>query len=396
MTDTAHRDREARFAEISQLLLPDDLWQRIHDRAADYDERNVFFDEDLAELREHGYLKAFVPTELGGAGLGMHEVSLLQQRLAQAAPATALGINMHLVWTGVAHAMAARGDHSHDFVLEETAEGEIFAFGISEAGNDFVLFGSTTEADPQDDGGYRFTGTKVFTSLGPVWTRLGVHGLDQTDPEAPRVVYGFVNREDGGAEPVGGWNPLGMRATQSRSTRLDHALVPADRMTRSIPVGPSPDLLTFAINANFQLLIASVYTGLAARALDLAVDGLRGRWSAKASESLAEVPEFRARIADMALEYEAVPPQLATYTREFDALVDHGAGWARRFVGGKLRAVEMAKNVVQDAIRLSGSRAYDAGSELSRLQRDVLAGMFHPAGWDAARPVFATQYLDEQ
>ena len=130
------------------LYLPDDLLERIRSRAAAVDAENRFPDEDLAELTDAGYLAILVPRKRGGAGLGLAEASVLQQRLAQAAPATALAINMHLVWTGVAKAFSDRGIPGLEFVQTGAAAGEVFAFGISEAGNDLVLFGSDTDAAP--------------------------------------------------------------------------------------------------------------------------------------------------------------------------------------------------------------------------------------------------------
>lgn len=387
-------DRETRFAELQAEYLPDDLLRRIHGRAAEYDRENRFFAEDFEELRERGYLRLFVPEDLGGPGLGMYEVSRLQQVLAKAAPATALGINMHLVWTGVARALLERGDDSHRFVLEEAAAGEVFAFGVSEPGNDLVLYGSNSIAEPDEDG-YLVSGTKIFTSLSPVWTRLGVHALDSSDPDDPRIVYGFIDRDSEGIAVSDHWDPMGMRATQSRATILDRARMRADRATRRIETGMTPDPLTFAINANFQLLIASVYTGLAARALELAAEQLRRRTSLKLDRPYSELPEFRDRIADAAIDYEAIPPQLAAYTTDFDALVDHGAGWPRRFVGAKLRATEMARRVVEAAFRCAGGGGFDNAAEINRLYRDALAGMFHPSGWDGARPLFAGAYLDD-
>ncbi len=66
--------------------LPDDLLARIRERAVVHDRENTFPHDDLDELREAGYLGILVPTELGGAGLSLAEASLLQQRLAGAAP----------------------------------------------------------------------------------------------------------------------------------------------------------------------------------------------------------------------------------------------------------------------------------------------------------------------
>ena len=166
-------------------ILTGPLLERIRGRAAGYDRDNAFFHEDLAELTAAGYLKIFVPAVDGGLGLGLAEAAQLQRRLATAAPATALAVNMHLVWTGVAQVLAARGDSSLDFILQEAAQGEVFAFGNSEAGNDSVLFDSRTEAVPLPDGGYSFTGRKIFTSLSPAWTRLGIFGKDSSPRTAP-------------------------------------------------------------------------------------------------------------------------------------------------------------------------------------------------------------------
>ena len=133
-------------------ILTGPLLERIRGRAAGYDRDNAFFHEDLADLAAAGYLKIFVPAADGGLGLGLADAAQLQRRLATAAPATALAVNMHLVWTGVAQVLAARGDSSLDFILQEAAEGEVFAFGNSEAGNDSVLFDSRTEAVPVPGG----------------------------------------------------------------------------------------------------------------------------------------------------------------------------------------------------------------------------------------------------
>ncbi|WP_125099012.1 acyl-CoA dehydrogenase family protein [Leucobacter chromiireducens] len=388
-------DRETRHAELAERFLPAELIERIRGRAAETDRTNGFFTEDLAELRAHGYLTLFVPAEFGGPGLTLHEVSRLQQRLAGAAPATALAVNMHLMCTGVARALRERGDDSLNAVFAEAMAGEIFAFGISEPGNDFVLSDSTTAAVPQADGSYRLTGTKIFTSLSPVWTRLLTHGVDESDPNRRTLVYGLVTRDTPGITVSDQWDVLGMRASQSRATRLDDVALAAERVVRRLPVGPDPDLLTFAIAANFQLLIASVYTGVARRALDVAAAGLRARRSARAGGTLADVPESRVRIADAHLDYLAVPGLLDATARDFDELVDHGAGWSPRLVGTRLHATAAARRTAEVALLCAGGSGFAAGHEASRLVRDAAAGMFHPPAADAARPLFAADLLDE-
>lgn len=372
--------------------LSDDLLARIRSRAAQVDHDNVFPQHDLDELREAGYLALLVPAELGGAGLGVAEVSVLQQRLATASPATALAVNMHLVWTGVAKVMADRGIDSLRFVQEEAAAGEVFAFGISEAGNDLVLFGSDTDAVPLPDGGYVFTGRKIFTSLGPVWTRIGVHGLDTTSPDGPKLVYAFAPRGDA-VVTRDDWDTMGMRGTQSRTTELNGVVALPDRVVRRVDAGPSADPIVFGIFSVFELLLGSVYTGIARRALDLAVEAAGARTSKRTGRPLSEDPDIRHRIAGLALAYDALPLQLASLCADVDAGVDHGPRWFTLLSGVKHRAVTMAKHVVDEAMLTAGGSSYFTRNELSRLYRDVLAGLFHPSDPESAHATAASAWL---
>jgi len=373
-------------------VLPDDLLERIRERAIVHDRDNTFPQQDLNELRDAGYLSILVPAELGGAGLGLEQAALLQQRLATASPATALAVNMHLVWTGVAKVFVDRGVPGLEFVQRGAVDGEVFAFGISERGNDLVLFDSDTEAVPRPDGGYAFTGTKIFTSLAPVWTRLGLHGLDTTGPDAPKLVFAFVDRSDG-VVTSDDWDTLGMRATQSRTTRLNGATAKAEHVVRRIDPGPNPDPIVFGIFSVFELLLASVYTGIARRGLELAVAAAGARRSKKTGTTYSQDPDIRWRIADMALAYDALPPQIASLAHDVDALVDHGPRWFTLLSGVKHRAVVMAKQVVDEAMLVAGGGSYFTSSELSRLYRDVLAGMFHPSDPESAHATAASAWL---
>lgn len=377
-------------------ILPDDLLERFRARAAAHDRENTFPEDDLAELRERGYLAILVPADLGGAGLDLAAASVLQQRLATAAPATALAINMHLIWTGVAKLLADRGIDDLRFVQTGAAAGEVFAFGISEAGNDLVLFGSDTEAAPTGGGGYAFTGTKIFTTLSPVWTQLGLHGLDTTSPDAPRMVFAFLSRDETDAGRVrirDDWDTVGMRGTQSRTTELHGARAAADRVVRRLEPGPQPDPLVFGIFAVFELLIASVYTGIARRAIDVAVATAHHRTSKRTGATYSQDPDIRWRVAEMGIAYDALPPQLAAIAHDIDARTDHGARWFALLSGLKHRAVTTAKQIVDEAILVAGGASYFSGSELGRLYRDVLAGMFHPSDPESAHATSATAWL---
>ncbi|KTR51067.1 acyl-CoA dehydrogenase family protein [Curtobacterium oceanosedimentum] len=371
--------------------LPEDLLERIAARAPRYDAENAFCAEDLEDLRTAGWLRIGVPVEQGGAGLGLAATSILQRRLAQAAPATALGLGMHQVWVQAARAVTARGGSFLQTVTDHAADDHLLAFGVSEPGNDAVLFDSSTTAEPDGDGGYRFTGTKVSTSLAPAWDVLSVFGKDTSGPE-PRLVHGFVLRSDGDVEHLDDWDTLGMRATQSRTTLLHGVHVPSSRIVRVLPVGPTQDPLVFGVFAAFELLVASVYVGIAERALELAVAAVSGRHG-RDGVARSQDPDVRRAVADLRGTVDAVTLQVSSLARSVDEADDLGARWFPLLVGTKARTVDTAQHVVDEALRLAGGSAFRASSELARLARDVRAGQYHPSTRDSAARTIAAAEL---
>jgi alkylation response protein AidB-like acyl-CoA dehydrogenase len=73
--------------------------------------------------------------------------------------------------------------------------------------------------------------------------------------------------------------------------------------------------------------------------------------------------------------------------------VDHGGLWFRRLTGAKHRSIETARFVVDQALRVAGGSGYRAGGELARLERDVLAGIYHPSSTKSVHEVAASTVL---
>ena len=133
---TVERTAPSSPAIEARSVLSDALIQACGERAAVYDRENRFFTEDFEALRAAGYLNVLVPVDFGGRGLSVAEVCKEQERLAYRAPATALAINMHLYWTGIARTLREFGDASLEWILRESVAGEVFAAGHAEVGND--------------------------------------------------------------------------------------------------------------------------------------------------------------------------------------------------------------------------------------------------------------------
>src|SRR5262245_25971427 len=260
-------------------LLTEDMLERFDERAPIYDQENRFFAEDFEELRASGYLNAPLPREFGGAGLDLAEVNRLQRRLAYHAPATAVAVNMHLYWVGLAADLHRAGDASCDWILQKAADGHVLAAGHGEAGNDIPILLSSARAD-RVQGGWELTGHKIFGSLSPVWTYLGVHAMDTSDPDAPKVVHAFLRREAPRYHIEETWDVLGMRATVSNDTILDRAFVSDEETVMVCPAGfAGAGLFHVALFAWALLGFAAIYSSIARRAYDEVVRQLPQRTS---------------------------------------------------------------------------------------------------------------------
>jgi len=366
------------MAIATESILDQPLLDRCRERAAGYDRDNRFFQEDFDELKAAGYLNMAVPTEFGGLGLTLAQVARETRRLAEYAPATALGLNMHNYWVGLVADNWRAGDKSNEWLLREAAAGEIFAAGHAEHGNDIPVLLSSTKAQ-KVDGGYAFTGRKSFGSLTPVWTRLGVHGMDTSDPTAPKIVHGFLSRDGKGFTIKETWDVLGMRATQSDDTVLDGAFVPDKYIARVVPAGAAGvDPFVLGVFAWALLNFGNVYYGLATRAKNIVVEYLKTKTSVGMSRPMSYHAEVQHGVAEIVLELEAIGPHLDAIARDWSEGVQH-PDWPVKIVAAKYHAVEGAFKVVDRALDLSGGFGMFKKSELERLFRDCRAGRFHPA-----------------
>lgn len=363
----------------TESVLTQEMLERFDSRAATYDRENRFFDQDFEELRAAKYLTLPLPAKFGGAGLTLAQMCREQRRLAYYAPATALAVNMHVYWLGVAADLLRRGDNSLEWLLREAAAGEIFAAGHAESGNDIPILLSTSKAE-RVDGGYRFSGRKQFGSLTPVWTRLGFHGMDTSDPSQPKIVHAFMPRDSAGYIIKETWDVLGMRATRSDDTILEDAFVPDRYIVRVLPPGAAGiDPFVVSLFAWGLMGFGNVYYGLAKRALDRCVNSVKTKRSMALTRTMAYHPEVQHAIAEMVIQLESIGAHLDRTADDWSNGVDHGAEWPSKIFATKYHAVEGAWRVVDIGMDVAGGAGIFRSAGYERLLRDARLGRIHPA-----------------
>lgn len=393
-------------------VLDTELLEQLRANAALYDREQRFCHEDIELLQAKGYFKAQLAAAQGGADLTLSEIAAEQARLAAAAPATALAVNMHQIIIAMAKHMLRSQEPDKmtaaKKILNLAAADAIFAFGISEPSNDRVLFASTCEVKDAEDGNFTFSGKKVFMSLAPVATHTVIYGMLDTASSLqkyaqPQSLFAVAPMQRAGLSLLEDWDVLGMRATGSYSANFDNYLLHADDVLTVTPTGPSFDPVVFGIFATFELLLAATYYGLADRVLSVGIDSVRTRKSLLLNKNMNNDPLIRRRVAVAALQLAGLDLELASLCEIFENFYSSDSAVQGRQVLGKFwlpllsaiknKASEAAFKVSEEMMRSVGGRSYYNTHELSRLYRDVLAGLFQPSDQESLQNAWANIIL---
>ena len=174
------------------------------------------------------------PREVRRDGRDLRRLRRVSEEIGRSCGATALTFNMHnatMLWCGeVADLLdlSPKDRAGHESVRAEMFRGVIeyghihsqpFSEGIAPG----ATAGVTTRATPVD-GGWLVTGRKIFASLSGAANFYNV--TCQVSGEDEIRLLG-VSANGDGVQIVDDWDPLGMRATVSRTLLMNEVFVPA-------------------------------------------------------------------------------------------------------------------------------------------------------------------------
>ena len=234
---------------------------------------------------------------------------------------------------------------------------------------------STAKAE-RVEGGFKFSGHKMFGSLAPVWNSLWTARLvGRRRGRAKGSTRLHAARIPSGYKIVETWDTLGMRGTRSDDVVLDGAFVPDNYIARTLPAGGA-DQFIVAVFAWALMGFANIYYGMAQRACHLAIEAVKSKKSVAVSRTMAYHPEIQHAIAQMTLALDSVGPHLDHVAREWSAGVDHGATWPSKIVSAKHHAVEACWKIVDLAMEVSGGTGMFRRANLSGCSVMPVAGAF--------------------
>jgi alkylation response protein AidB-like acyl-CoA dehydrogenase len=341
-------------------------------RAVDHDREATFPTRNWDDLRHAGLLGICIPEADGGLGADFVTYALASAELARWCAATALTFNMHVATTLLVGQIADDLEltaaerellHQRRQVLRRgiVDQGLIHSQPFSEGLDPGALRGFATKAEPVA-GGYRISGRKIFASLSGA---ADIHNIVCTVPGDDRIRFVGVPADSPGLSIEGDWDPLGMRATDSRTLVLDGVFVP--EANEWVPPG------SFDQAARrwpcFYLTLSFSYLGLMQGVLDRTAAYLRGDEGPSARR---EHPIKQQGWAQMNLIYEQARALLHTVLAECGP--DPSPAALRRAWTSMVTTMEGAPQVAALALRVCGGRSLLRPSYLEQAYRDARSG----------------------
>lgn len=329
----------------------------------------VWPERSLRALAGAGLTSLHVPTKLGGHGQGLLALAAVTEKIAQACPSTALCFGMHCVGTAVIAAKAT-ADHEERY-LRPIAEGRhLTTLSLSESGTGSHFYLAQTRL--RRDGRHLIAdGTKQFVTSGghaDSYVLSTVASTSAADAEAGEFSCLILDRGGPGMTWLEPWRGFGMRGNSSRGLKLDGAKVPATNL-----LGEEGDEIWYVfevIAPYFLMAMSGTYLGIAAAALDMAMEHLRHRRYEHSGERLGEVHILQHRLAEMWTDVQKTRGLIYHAAR----VGDTGAPDALAAIfASKADVADTAVRVTNEAMTLCGGMAYRENGQLSRLLRDVRA-----------------------
>jgi alkylation response protein AidB-like acyl-CoA dehydrogenase len=328
-----------------------------------HDEDGTFVEESFAALKEEGFFKALVPTELGGGGAGIRDICEFIREISQRCSSTGLAFSMH------SHLIAAtvwkhKKGKPGEAMLRKVVEKDLIL--VSTGAGDWLDSNGVLE---KVEGGYRYTSKKPFASGSPVANMMVTSGRYEDPETGPMVLHFPLSFSADGVTRGNDWNTHGMRGTGSNTVSIEGAFIPAESIALSRQRGPWHPAFNVISTIALPILM-SAYVGIAERAVELALA------SAKKRANSGDVQYLAGELSNELFTVHALWDAHISNANEYDFAPEIDR--ATRAVQGKTTLADACLRTVAKAMEVGGGGAYFRKTGIERLLRDVRAAPYHP------------------
>lgn len=333
-------------------------------RAEKSDRNEIFVSENYIALKEHGFLSASIPEELGGAGVPHSVMCDILRTIAQYCGSTALALSMHQ------HLLAAtiwkyKQGQGGEAMLKKVADNQLVL--VSTGARDWLESNGEMK---KTDNGYLVNAVKHFASQSSIGDVLVTSAPFYDNELGWQVLHFPVPFKTEGVKVLDNWSTLGMRGTGSQSVELNSVFVPESSITLKRPKGEFHPFWNVVLTVAMPLII-SVYVGLAQKAAKIAINSVNNQMKHK-----SYIPALVGAMHNELTNAELNLKDMIRITNDYDfkAVDQNGQDILVR----KTNTANACISVVEKAMEIVGGKGFYRGFGLERIFRDMQAVHYHP------------------
>jgi len=349
----------------------------------EWDETQTFPLDVVKKLGALGYMGAIFPEDLGGAGLGYIEYSIIIEELSRVDGSVGIIVAAHTSLCSN-HIYKTGTPEQRERYLTKLATGEwigCWSLTEPEAGSDA---GGTRTKAVWEDGSWVLNGAKTFTT--------NAHHADvcvamaTTDRAAAQhgISAFIIDKDTPGYRPGKKENKLGLRASATGEVILENCHIPQTQLLGKVNEGFVDSL---KVLDGGRVSIAALSIGMAQGAYDAAL-----RYSKLRKQFGRPISEFQAiqhKLVDMAVEIDAA--RLLNYRAAW--MLDRGERVTRESSMAKLFASEAAVRIANEAVQIHGGYGFIKDYPVEKFYRDVKLCTIGEGTSEIQRLVIARQLL---
>jgi alkylation response protein AidB-like acyl-CoA dehydrogenase len=360
--------------------------REIAPRADEHDRNATYPADGIGALWRAGLGNLTLSTERGGNGLSLLETARAVRHIGAADAAVALIWVMHLAHLMlIADRRFGLSDDARDTIIRSSLDGPALINALRvepELGTPGRGGIPATTASRMSGSGveaWRLNGHKIYCT--------GSHGLRwllvwaSVAPDAAgevRVGPFVVDREASGIEVRETWDHLGMRASASHDVILTDVAVPAGWTGVLEPAGgASPAGRDPVAVAVLNLLLSSLYLGVAEAARDRLADYLHERMPTSLGAPLASLPRFQGAVGEIGSSLVCARRLLDGLAWDLDAGAEQARGAAADAGPIKMIVSRAVISATEQAVALVGNPGLSRHLPLQRHLRDAMCSRTH-------------------
>jgi len=351
----------------------------------EWDEAQTFPLETIRKLGQLGYMGSIFPEELGGAGLGYVEYSIIIEELSRVDGSVGIIVAAHTSLCSN-HIFKMGDDEQRKRYLPKLASGDwigCWSLTEPEAGSDAA--GTRTKAIRNGDE-WTLNGAKTFTTnahyadvcvaMAVTDRGAGQHGISAFIIEKNTPGFRTGKKE----------NKLGLRASATGEVIFTDCQLPHSQLLGKRGEGFVDSL---KVLDGGRISIAALSIGMAQGAYDAAL-----RYSKVRKQFSRPISEFQAiqyKLVDMATDLDAA--RLLNYRAA--TMLDRGERVTKQSAMAKLFASEAAVRIANEAVQIHGGYGFIKDYPVEKFYRDVKLCTIGEGTSEIQRLVIARQLLKD-